>query len=158
MDSIVSRLRLQWVKNICVLSCILPPALSAEWRGSFKCHCGNTGEEGTLSKSQHPRFTLEKKTVPPLLLWLKLATFRSGVRHSTNNLVSYLVLWAQSTRKDYIRAEHKLHSISDLFISQVITPQVMFLSLFIFHRYSTRESLSSRVTYFILRAFTETMC
>ena len=28
--------------------------------------------------------------------------------------------------KDYIRAEHKLHSISKLFISQVIIPQVMF--------------------------------
>ena len=33
---------------------------------------------------------------------------------------------AQSTPKDYIRAEHKLHSISKLFISQVIIPQVMF--------------------------------
>ena len=28
--------------------------------------------------------------------------------------------------RDYIRAEHKLHSISKLFISQVIIPQVMF--------------------------------
>ena len=36
------------------------------------------------------------------------------------------MLWAQSTTKDYIRAEHKLHSISKLFISQVIIPQVMF--------------------------------
>ena len=36
------------------------------------------------------------------------------------------MLWAQSTTKDYIRAEHKLHSISKLFISQVILPQVMF--------------------------------
>ena len=33
---------------------------------------------------------------------------------------------AQSTKKDYIRAEHKLHSISNSFISQVIIPQVMF--------------------------------
>ena len=31
-----------------------------------------------------------------------------------------LVLWAQSTTKDYIRAEHKLLSISKLLISQVI--------------------------------------
>ena len=29
------------------------------------------------------------------------------------------MLWAQSTTKNYIRAEHKLHSISKLFISQV---------------------------------------
>ena len=40
-------------------------------------------------------------------------------------LVSYLVLWAQSTTKVYTRAEHKLHSISKLFNSQVIIPQVM---------------------------------
>ena len=36
------------------------------------------------------------------------------------------MLWAQSTTKDYIRAEHKLHSIAKLFILQVIIPQVMF--------------------------------
>ena len=34
-------------------------------------------------------------------------------------LVSWLVLWAQSTTKDYSQAEHKLHSISKLFVSQV---------------------------------------
>ena len=51
------------------------------------------------------------------------------------------MLRAQSTTKDYIRAEHKLDSISKfraehkldsiskLFISQVIIPQVMFLEL-----------------------------
>ena len=38
--------------------------------------------------------------------------------------VSQLVLWAQLTTKDYIRAEHKLHSVSKLFISQVVIPQV----------------------------------
>ena len=32
------------------------------------------------------------------------------------------MLWAQSTTKDYVRAEHKFHSISKLFISQVIIP------------------------------------
>ena len=52
---------------------------------------------------------------------------RSTSQHSRHNLlVSKLVLWAQSTTKDYIRAEHKLHSIVELFISQVIIPQVMF--------------------------------
>ena len=55
-------------------------------------------------------------------------------------------------------AEHKLQSISKLFTklftSQVI-PQVMFsFSLFIFRGLSTREPASSRVTYFILRAYT----
>ena len=34
------------------------------------------------------------------------------------------MLLAQSTTKDYIRAEHKLHSKSKLFIAQVIIPQV----------------------------------
>ena len=38
-----------------------------------------------------------------------------------------MVLWAQSTAKDYIRAEHKLHSNSKLFISQVILPQATFV-------------------------------
>ena len=60
---------------------------------------------------------------------------------------------------DYIRAEHKLHPICRLFISQVIIPQVMFFfffSLFIFRGHSTREPASSRLTYFILRAYTGT--
>ena len=35
------------------------------------------------------------------------------------------MLSAQSTTKDYIRAEYKFHSISKFFISQVIIPQVM---------------------------------
>ena len=36
------------------------------------------------------------------------------------------MLWDQSTTKDYITAEDELHSISKLFIWQVIIPQVMF--------------------------------
>ena len=48
------------------------------------------------------------------------------VRQQHGKLVFYLVLWAQSTMKDYVRAEHTLHSISKFFISQVIIPQVMF--------------------------------
>ena len=45
-----------------------------------------------------------------------------------------------------------------LFISQVIIPQVMllFFGLFIFRGHSTREPAPSRVTYFILRAYTGT--
>ena len=39
-----------------------------------------------------------------------------------------MLLWAQSSTKDCIRAEHKLHSISKLFISQVTIPQVVFFS------------------------------
>ena len=41
-------------------------------------------------------------------------------------LVSQLVLSAQSTTKDYIRAEHKLQSVSELFTPQVIIPEVFF--------------------------------
>ena len=41
-----------------------------------------------------------------------------------------LMLWAQSATNDYIRAEHKLPSISKLFISQVIIPQVTLLVFF----------------------------
>ena len=50
-----------------------------------------------------------------------LQTRGGGVGGS--QLVSQLVLRAQSTTKDYIRAEHKLHSISKLVISQVTIPQ-----------------------------------
>ena len=45
------------------------------------------------------------------------------------------MLWAQSATKDYIKAEHKLHSTSKLFVSQVTTPQVMFF-FFIAYLYS----------------------
>ena len=57
---------------------------------------------------------------------------------------------------DYIRAENKLHSISKLFISQVIIPQVMFFKPIYIPRHSTREPASSRETCFILRAYTGT--
>ena len=47
-------------------------------------------------------------------------------RHTDGQLVSWWVLWAQSTTKDYIRAKNKLQSISKLFVPQVIIPQVSF--------------------------------
>ena len=31
--------------GVCVFSCNLPPALLAEWPGSFTCYCSNTGVE-----------------------------------------------------------------------------------------------------------------
>ena len=34
--------------GVCVFSCNLPPALLAEWPGSFTCYCGNTGVERIL--------------------------------------------------------------------------------------------------------------
>ena len=68
-------------------------------------------------------------------------------------LVSYLVLWAQSTTKDYIRAVHKLPSYS---FHKSSYHKSCFLSLFIFRRHSTRELACGRVTYFILRAYVGT--
>ena len=65
-----------------VFRCNLPPALVAEWPGSFMCHCGNMGVEQTPNKSQYTKLTLEKKTVPLLLLGFELATFRSWVWRS----------------------------------------------------------------------------
>ena len=53
--------RLHGVKSICVLSCNLPPALLAEWPGSFTCYCGNLGLERAPNKSQHTKLTLERK-------------------------------------------------------------------------------------------------
>ena len=74
LDSIVSPLRLRWVKGVCVIRCNLPPALLAEWPGSFTCHCGNTGMERTSNKNRCRKLTLEKKILLPRL---ELATFRS---------------------------------------------------------------------------------
>ena len=87
LDSdIISPLWLRWVKGVCVFRCNLPPALLAEWLGSFMCHCGNTGVERTPNKIQHTKLTLEKKILSPLLPGFELATFRSRVRRSTNKL------------------------------------------------------------------------
>ena len=62
LDSgIVSPLRLRWIKGVCVFRCNLPPELFAERPGAFTCHCGNTGVERTLNKSQHTKLTLENK-------------------------------------------------------------------------------------------------
>ena len=43
---------------------VLPSAVWAEWKGSFPCHCGNTGVERTPKKSQHRKVRLEKKSSP----------------------------------------------------------------------------------------------
>ena len=62
LDSgIISPIRLHWVKGVRVFRCDLPPALLAEWLGSFMCHCSNTGVEQTLNKSWHTKLTLGKK-------------------------------------------------------------------------------------------------
>ena len=42
-DSIASPLRRCWVTGVCVFRCNLPPALLADWLGSFTCLCGNMG-------------------------------------------------------------------------------------------------------------------
>ena len=72
---------------VCVFGCNLPPALLAEWPGSFTCHCGNTGVEQTPNKSQHTKLTLEKKILPPLLPGFELATFQSWVWHSNQQAI-----------------------------------------------------------------------
>ena len=91
LDSgIVSPLRLRWVKGVRVFRCNLPPALLAEWPGSFTCHCGNMGVKRTPNKSQHTQLTLEKKILPPLLPGFELATFRSRVRRSHQQAPGWL--------------------------------------------------------------------
>ena len=80
--SIISLLGLRWIKGVCMFSCNLPPALLAEWLGSFTCHFGSRGVEWTPSKSQHAKLPLEKKIFSPLLLGFELTTFQSWVRRS----------------------------------------------------------------------------
>ena len=86
-QGIVSPLQLRWFKGVCVFRRNLPPALLAEWPGSFSCHCGNTGVERTPDKSQHTQLTLEKKILPLHLPGFELATFRSRVRRSNQQAI-----------------------------------------------------------------------
>ena len=86
----VSPPRLCRVKGVSVLRCNLPPALFAELPGSFTCHCGNTGVEQTLNRNQHTKLTLEKEILPPLLPGFKFTTFRSRVRRSKQQAMSYI--------------------------------------------------------------------
>ena len=92
LDSgIVSPLWLCWVNGVCMFRCNLPPALLAEWLGSFKCHCGNMGVEQTLNKSQHTKLTLEKKIFLPLLPGFKPTTFQSQVWCSNQQAILALL-------------------------------------------------------------------
>ena len=65
-----------------VFSCNLPPALLAEWSGSFTCYCCNMGVEQILNESQHRKLTVEK-ILPPLPPGTEPATVWSRVWHST---------------------------------------------------------------------------
>ena len=60
----VSPHRLCWVKGVCMFRCNLPPALLAEWPGSFMCHCGNKEVEWTLNKSQHAKVNSGEENSP----------------------------------------------------------------------------------------------
>ena len=60
---------------------------------SFTCHCDNTGMEWTPNKSQHTKFTQEKKILPPLLPGFELITFRSRVRCSNQQAIPVPVFY-----------------------------------------------------------------
>ena len=66
----------------CVFSCNQPPALLAEWPGTFACYCGNMEWNGYQNKSQHRKLTLEKKILP--LLPTPLCFFKSAIRMHRN--------------------------------------------------------------------------
>ena len=70
-------------QDACVFSCNLPPALLAEWQGSFTCYCSLTRRwSGYRNKSRHRKLTLEKN-IHPLLPGIELW---SRVRRSTTEL------------------------------------------------------------------------
>ena len=83
--------------------------------------------------------------------------FRTDDSKHTLTLLTSETFWAQSTTKDYIRAEHKLHSISKLFISQVIILQVM-ISLAYLYSAGTQHGNLHQAGWpiFVLRAYTGT--
>ena len=70
-------------------------------------------------------------SVHPLTVTVALLVWSKGIKCDLQE-VGWLVLWAQSTIKDYIRAENKPHSISKLFISQVIIPQDTFFLTYLY--------------------------
>ena len=81
-----SALWLQWIRAVCVFRCSLPPALLAEWLGSFTHHCRNTGVARTPNKSQHTKLTLEKKSLLLLLSGLNSLPFHHESSALTNEL------------------------------------------------------------------------
>ena len=80
--------------GVCVFSCNLPPALLAEWLGSFTCYCGNTGveripklESQTIVQSQTVPLTSKcwvvQHTWPKWQInWYKCAKIMPGVMMS----------------------------------------------------------------------------
>ena len=62
-----------------MFSCNLPPALLAEWLGSFPATVITQGWNTYGNKSQHRKLTLEKKILLLLLQGLEPATFHSWV-------------------------------------------------------------------------------
>ena len=86
LDRIVSLFRLRWVKGVFLFSCSLPPALLAQWQGSFTCYCGTRECDGYRNDSQHRKLTLEKKILWPFLPVVEIPNSRSRVRCSTTEL------------------------------------------------------------------------
>ena len=80
------------MKGVCVFRCNPPPALLAEWPGSFTCHCGNTGVERTPNKSQHTELTLEKKILPPFLPGFEHAAFWSRVQRFYQEAIAIIII------------------------------------------------------------------
>ena len=68
-DSMVRPIRLRCVEGVYMFRCNLPPALLAKWPGSLTCYCGDTSAERAPKKSQHRKFTQEKKIFPPAQVW-----------------------------------------------------------------------------------------
>ena len=60
-----------------VFRCNLPPALLAEWSGSFTYHCGNM-------RMEH-KVTLEKKMIPPILSRFELVERRTRDQKATSS-------------------------------------------------------------------------
>ena len=112
-SGIVSPLWLRRASDVCMFRCNLPPALLAEWPGSFTCHCGNTGVEWTLNKSQHTKLTLEKKILRPPLTGFELAPFRSRVWRSNQQAIS-----APSVKSYMKRLTHDLINVSLHYIAK----------------------------------------
>ena len=78
-------------QDACMFSCNLPPALLAEWPGSFTCYCGNTGREATTNNAWiwcscmciHMRTSVYSLTGRTLVKSLHRSQLRRNLRAST---------------------------------------------------------------------------
>ena len=126
----------QHTQGACVYSCNMPPALLAEWPGSFTCYCGNT--------------VTQENTFHLLLLpGLEPRTFWSRDRRCNHWAISARHKWSLQT---VWRHEHVGYTLANLSLKMTAPFRITVLSLICFTVYqSLNECLSVEI--FLLSSY-----